>query len=81
VIDQRDVGEGLGHGEIRLTRPDPSPPFICVQCDRGPTTMSWLAPPIRARDRTGVGLSLDLLGARSGQSNILPLGLNLKYQY
>jgi hypothetical protein len=49
--------------------PAPLLPLMCA-ARRGPTTMSWLAPPIRARDQAGRQRpSLWPLDARWGQSN------------
>jgi hypothetical protein len=53
----------------RLQPPSPLLSFMCA-ARRGPTTKSWLAPPIRARDQTGRQRpSLWPLDARWGQSN------------
>jgi hypothetical protein len=57
--------------------PSPLPPFIYAQCDRGPQ------PSVCWRPRSGREIARDLrlgpisLDARWGQSNILPLDLNL----
>jgi hypothetical protein len=47
------VGEGLGFSELR--RVDPPAPLLLLMCAarRGPTTIGWLTPPIRARDQAG----------------------------
>jgi hypothetical protein len=61
----------LDLSELYRTQP-PAPllPLICA-AQRRPTTMSWLAPPIRARDQMGRQRpSLWPLDARWGQSNI-----------
>jgi hypothetical protein len=53
----------------RLQPPAPLLSFMCA-ARRGPTTKSWLAPPIRARDQAGRQRpSLWPLDARWGQSN------------
>jgi hypothetical protein len=55
-----------------LSRLQPPAPLISFMCAarRGPTTKSWLAPPIRARDQAGRQRpSLWPLDARWGQSN------------
>jgi hypothetical protein len=53
----------------RLQPPAPLLSFMCA-ARRGPTTKSWLAPPIRARDQAGHQRpSLWPLDARWGQSN------------
>jgi hypothetical protein len=64
------VGEGIGFAELcRQEPPAPLLPLICA-ARRGPTTKSWLAPPIRARDQAGRQRpSLWPLDARWGQSN------------
>jgi hypothetical protein len=55
----------------RLQPPAPLLSFMCA-ARRGPTTKSWLAPPIRARDQAGRQRpSLWPLDARWGQSNSL----------
>jgi hypothetical protein len=64
------VGEGIGFAEHCRQEPlAPLLPLICA-ARRGPTTKSWLAPPIRARDQAGRQRpSLWPLDARWGQSN------------
>jgi hypothetical protein len=53
----------------RSEPPTPLLPLICA-ARRGPTTMNWLAPPIRAWDQAGRQRpSLWPLDARWGQSN------------
>jgi hypothetical protein len=59
----------LGHSELRRVCPQPLSTFCIRAVRQGPTTISWLAPPIRARDQTGLRLGLIPLDARWGQSN------------
>jgi hypothetical protein len=49
--------------------PQPLSSFYLCAARWGPTTISWLAPPIRARDQTSQRLGLWPLNARWGQSN------------
>jgi hypothetical protein len=67
----------IGHSELRHVCPQPLSSFRIRAARQGPTTISWLAPPIRARDQTGLRLGLMPLDAHWSQSNILPLDLNL----
>jgi hypothetical protein len=67
----------LDHSELRRVCPQPLSIFCIRAVQQGPTTISWLALPIRVRDQTGLRLGLIPLDARWGQSNILPLDLNL----
>jgi hypothetical protein len=64
-----DVGEGNSHSELCRVCPQPLSTFCICAARQGPTTISWLAPPIRARDQTGLRLDLMPLDARWGQSN------------
>jgi hypothetical protein len=67
----------LGHGELRRPRPRLLPPFIYAQCDRTPQpSVGWRPRSGREIER-GLGLGPVPLDARLGQSNILPLDLNL----
>jgi hypothetical protein len=78
VIGPRVMWEReIGHSELRRVCPQPLFTFCIRAVRQGPTTISWLVPPIRARDQTGLRLGLIPLDARWGQSNILPLDLNL----
>jgi hypothetical protein len=57
--------------------PNPLPPFVYAQCDRGPQpSVGWRPRSGREIER-GLRLGLIPLDARWGQSNILPLDLNL----
>jgi hypothetical protein len=57
--------------------PSPLPSFIYVQCDRGPQpSVGWRPRSGREIER-GLRLGLIPLDAHWGQSNILPLDLNL----
>jgi hypothetical protein len=67
----------IGHSELHRFCPQPLSPFCIRAVRQGPTTISWLAPPIRARGQTGLRLGLMSLDARWSQSNILLLHLNL----
>jgi hypothetical protein len=60
-----------------ICAPSPLSPFIYAQCDRGPQpSVGWR--PRSGRDiERGLRLGLIPLDARWGQSNILPLDLNL----
>jgi hypothetical protein len=73
-----EMWEGeLGHDELHRSCPQPPPPFIYVQCDRGPQpSVGWHH--LSGREiEWGLGLGPVPLDARWGQSNILPLDLNL----
>jgi hypothetical protein len=59
----------IGHNELRRVCPQPLSTFCIRAARQGPTTISWLVPPIRARDQTGLRLGLMPLDARWGQSN------------
>jgi hypothetical protein len=78
VIGPRVMWEReLGYSELRHVCPQPLSSFCISAVRQGSTTISWLAPPIRARDQMGLRLGLIPLDARWGQSNILLLDLNL----
>jgi hypothetical protein len=57
--------------------PNPLPPFVYAQCDRGPQPSVGSRPRSGHEIERGLRLGLILLDARWGQSNILPLDLNL----
>jgi hypothetical protein len=70
VIGPRVIWEReLGYSELHRVCPEPLSSFCIRVVRQGPTTISWLAPPIRARDQTGLRLGLIPLDARWGQSN------------
>jgi hypothetical protein len=68
----------LGHDQLRGTHLLATSSFYSAT-RRGPKTMDRLALLIRVRGKMGVGLGHITLGAHWGQSNILPLDLNLKH--
>jgi hypothetical protein len=59
----------IGNSEFRRMCPQPLSTFCIRAARQGPTTINWLAPPIRARDQTGLRLSLMPLDARWSQFN------------
>jgi hypothetical protein len=67
----------LGHGELHRPCPRPLPPFIYAQCDRGPQPSVGWHPRSGREIKRRLGLGPVPLDARWGQSNILPLDLNL----
>jgi hypothetical protein len=72
VIGPRVMSEReIGHSELHHLCPQPLSTFCIRTTRQGPTTISWLAPPIRARDQTGLRLGLMPLDARWGQSNMV----------
>jgi hypothetical protein len=68
----------LGHDEPWHVCPRPPPLFI-AQRDGGPQPWIGWCPRSGHEVKVRAGHGFVLLGARWGQSNILPLDLNLKY--
>jgi hypothetical protein len=60
-----------------IRAPSPLPPFIYAQCDRGPQPSVRWRPQSGRKIEWGFGLGPVLLDACWGESNILPLDLNL----